>query len=1045
MRGIGFAFRCVGGAGVNDNVGSQNAKSRGIMTISIWFVLIASVLDASESHDDTPIEIRVGKIFSQRCVSCHNSTDQAGGLSLETVDDLRTGGYLATEDELAPLISVLIPHDGEPPAMPKDSHPLTEEELALIREWLQAGSPWGIDQRVKLAIVADYSWWSREPLRQVHLPDIQSLPKLSRIDRRFESEEVSAESWVKNPIDQFVWQEFERRGLAPNPPADRRTLIRRLCYDLTGLPPTAAEIHTFENDPRPDAYEQLVDRLLASPRYGERWARHWLDIARYADTTGYDKDKLRPHAWPYRDYVIRSFNEDKRYTQFVEEQIAGDVLFPDSQDGILGLGFLAAGPWDFIGHVEVSESKFDGMEARNLDRDEMVSATMNVFCSTTVQCARCHHHKFDPITLDQYYGMQAVFAAVDRANRSYDVDPMVAAQRNQIAAELHKVSSQISEIEAAMDAEGGARLRELRQQVQVLAGNSKVSTPTVWPDAYGYHSQLSDSQHEEKWIEFHFDEPIQVQRIVFYPCHDEFGGIGAGFGFPGQLSVAYREHESDAWHVAADEMTTETSRGKNAPLDLDFAERTFLAESVRISTNQLAWRQDAWIMALAEVEIWTAGKENVAPRANVKAKDSIEAGPRWRLTNLIDGLWPQYSGLNSPEQLAATSQLQELETELKTLEATLRTPTRLASLLRLQQAAARLEREAEDLPPPSQVFAVATDFSPEGNFKATKGVPRRVRVLHRGSVSLPLEDAVPGTIPLGPDSPYQFLDEKIMADEGLRRAALARWITNPDNPLTWRSIVNRIWLGHFGRALVDSPNDFGRMGQLPSHPELLDWLAMGFRSQQSFKSLSRMIVTSATYRQASQDHEEFAKIDAENSGYWKFNRRRLSAEEVRDSMLMVAGCLDETMGGPGYYLFELERPEHSPHYEYQKFDPDDPATHRRSIYRFVVRSQPDPWITTMDGADCSQSVPKRDETITPMQALSLLNNDFTLMVARRMAQRLAGEHADGDAQIRTGFELVSGREPTEAEFGHLSLYAKEHGMTNLCRVLVNLSEFVFVD
>ncbi|MDP1563186.1 MAG: DUF1553 domain-containing protein [Pirellulaceae bacterium] len=1015
------------------------------MTISIWFMLIASVLGDWELHDDTPVEVRVGKIFSQSCVSCHNSTDQAGGLSLETVVDLRTGGYLAAEAEVAPLLSVLIAVNGEPPAMPKDGHPLTEEELAVVREWLLAGSPWGIDQRVKIAIVEDYSWWSREPLREVQLPDLQSLSKLSRLVSHSGSEDVSPESWVKNPIDRFVWREFERRGLAPNPPADRRTMIRRLCYDLTGLPPSAAEILSFENDQRPDAYEQFVDRLLASPRYGERWARHWLDIARYADTTGYDKDKLRPHAWPYRDYVIRSFNEDKRYSRFVEEQIAGDVLFPDSPDGILGLGFLAAGPWDFIGHVEVSESKFDGMEARNLDRDEMVSATMNVFCSTTVQCARCHHHKFDPITLAQYYGMQAVFAAVDRANRSFDVDPTVAAKRAQIAAELKKASSQILEIEAAMDAEGGARLRELREQVQALAGATKVSTPAVWPDAYGYHSQLSDSQNEEKWIEFHFDEPIQVQRIVFYPCHDEFGGIGAGFGFPDQLSVSYREHESDAWRVAASENTTKENRSKNSPFEIEYAERTFLAESIRISTNQLAWRQDAWIMALAEVEIWTAGKENVAPRAKVNAKDSIEAEPRWRLTNLTDGLWPQYSRQNATEQLAATNQLQELEAELTTLEATLRTPTRLASLLPLQQEKARLEREAANLPPASQVFAAATNFSSEGNFKATQGVPRRVRVLHRGSVSLPQEDAVPGTIPLASDSPYQFVDEKNMADEGRRREQLARWITSPDNPLTWRSIVNRIWLGHFGRALVDSPNDFGRMGQLPTHPELLDWLAVEFRSRQSFKSLSRMIVISATYRQASQDHEEFAKVDADNSGYWKFNRRRLSAEEVRDSMLMVAGCLDETMGGPGYYLFELDRPEHSPHYEYRKFNPDNPATHRRSIYRFVVRSQPDPWITTMDGADCSQSVAKRDETITPMQALSLLNNDFTLVVARRMAERLAREHSERDVQIRTGFELVSGRAPTEAEFGHLSLYAKEHGMTNLCRVLVNLSEFVFVD
>jgi hypothetical protein len=1015
------------------------------MTIPIWVIFACHLVISADRADDTILEQKIGEIFSHRCVSCHNTNDQAGGLSLETAAELRAGGYLDTKSVAQPLLSLLIEQDGQPPSMPKDGHPLTKEELSLVQEWLQAGSPWSEDHRVAPAVVQDFSWWSLAALNRPPVPDIHTLAKLSRNPLDQDGQIWTAKAWVRNPIDLFVWQEYERRGLAPSQEADRRTLIRRLSYDLTGLPPTTAEIQAFENDPRPDAYEQLVESLLASPRYGERGARHWLDIARYADTAGYDKDKLRTHAWPYRDYVIRAFNDDKPYSQFVEEQVAGDVLYPNSPDGIVGLGFLAAGPWDFIGHVEVPESKFDGMEARNLDRDEMVSATMNVFCSTTVQCARCHHHKFDPITSAQYYGLQAVFAAVDRANRPFDIAPSVSIRRKQLEAELTEVVNQLKTLEAEMTAEGGERLIELRTQLQVLETAAKAPTPTLWPDAYGYHSQLSQSQTEEKWIEWNFAEPVVLKRIVIHPCHDEFGGIGAGFGFPNQLTVSIRQHDSDAWQVWAESRDTAAVRVPHGPLEFEPKDGSVPVSSLRISSSNLAWRQDAWIMALAEVEIWNSQDQNVASNGKLHAKDSIEAAPRWQLTNVTDGLWPQYAESQPVHSGNIADELQRVRAQLTDLETELRTPARVTSLELLHAAQARIQQHLTELPPRGQVFAAATSFVSEGNFRPTLGIPRPVQVLHRGSVGHPLEEAIPGTISLTKNDRYQFRHESLESDEGWRRAQLARWITNPDNPLTWRSIVNRLWLWHFGRPIVDSPNDFGRMGQLPTHPELLDWLAAQFRSNQSFKSLTRLMVTSATYRQASLDNERFLKIDAENSGYWKFNRRRLSAEEVRDSMLMVAGCLNETMGGPGYYLFEIDRPEHSPHFEYQKFNPDDPSTHRRSIYRFVVRSQPDPWITTMDGADCSQSVAKRDETITPMQALSLLNNDFTLMVARQMAGRLTREHAELEQQVRRGFELVSGRLPSEAELRSLSNYAQEHGLANLCRVVVNLSEFVFVD
>ena len=275
---------------------------------------------------------------------------------------------------------------------------------------------------------------------------------------------------------------------------------------------------------------------------------------------------------------------------------------------------------------------------------------------------------------------------------------------------------------------------------------------------------------------------------------------------------------------------------------------------------------------------------------------------------------------------------------------------------------------------------------------------------------------------------------------------LAKWITREDHPLTWRSLVNRIWQYHFGRAIVDSPNDFGRMGQQPSHPELLDWLALDFlKSGQSIKSLHRLIVTSSVYRQSSDSNPAAETTDGDNKYLWRMNRRRLEAEEIRDSLLAVSGRLNPEMGGPGFYLFELEKPEHSPHYEYNKFDPEDVRSHRRSVYRFIVRSQPDPFMTTLDCADSSQSTPRRHETLTALQALSLLNNRFNVSMARHFATRLSQETTLSEEQIHRAFLLVTGRDPNEEEIARMKAFAAEHGMAALCRLLFNLSEFVFVD
>jgi hypothetical protein len=987
-------------------------------------------------------------ILEQRCLSCHNSVDRKGDFALQTREELQDSGMIEPGDvDASHLLSVLLPDGDKPPQMPRDDRPLSQAEIDVLREWIRQGAPWPQGLVLAEPFVDDFDWWSLQPLTRPENP-------------RAATSGGVADDWPRTPIDQFILKELIEHGLTPSPEADRRTLIRRLTFDLIGLPPTPEEVEAFANDRDPLAWEQLVDRLLASPQYGERWGRHWLDVVKYADTCGYDKDKLRPNAWPYRDYVVRSFNQDKPYARFVREQIAGDVLYPGEPDGIIGLGFLAAGPWDFIGHVEVPESKIDGKVARNLDRDEMVSNTFNTFCSVTVQCARCHNHKFDPITQKDYYDLQAVFAAVDRAERPYDLDPHVEERRRTLTVGLSEAQEELENLQQTIRKEGGEQLAEIERQLTELR-------PLVQPDdkrpEFGYHSAIETSADVRKWVQIDLGRVLEISRIVLHPSHDDFDGIGAGFGFPlrfriessiGPDAFSGRSDSTQA-SIGTVEQTSSGPQNRSVTgthLLIDHAadvpntgltpyqfECNVKARFIRVTATRLAERKNDYIFALAELVVHDRDGQVVSTGAHVTALDSIEAPVRWGKQNLTDGIWPR------PADEQAAVRYSELRRRHTVLTGRLRTPQRQEQQAKLEATITSTSDALEQLPQGRMVYAAATDFEPQGQFKPTRGIPRPVAVLHRGDVRRPGEPARPGAIRLTAASSSQFdLDPR--HSEADRRAALAEWLTQPANPLVWRSIVNRIWQYHFGEGLVSTPNDFGRMGQPPTHPELLDWLAMEFRvNGGEFKQLHRLIVTSAVYRQSSAHRDRAAEIDSGNRLLWRMNRRRLSAEEIRDSILTVSGRLNPQMSGPGYHLFEIEKPEHSPHYEYLKHDPDDPASHRRAVYRFVVRSQPDPWMTILDCADSSQSTPRRDETLTSLQALSLLNNRFNLAMSEHFAARMAGASDDPHQQVLRAFSLVTGRSPDPGEQQQMTSYVRAHGLENLCRLLFNLTEFVFVD
>ena len=991
---------------------------------ALLLVWIALITTGTSSYADDVFRERVAPLLQRRCLSCHNEHDRKGEFSLQTQQHLLESGFVepGKPDDSQLLNAIVSESAGVRPAMPKDGSPLTDEEVSMLREWIAAGAKWPETLRLTEPVVDNFDWWSLRPIKPIQPPTL---------------DDDAARQWLRTPIDAFVLRTLRAHALAPSPEADRRTLLRRVTFDLVGLPPAPEEIEAFTHDSSPDAYERVVDRLLASSHYGERWARHWLDVVRYADTCGYDKDKLRPNAWPYRDYLIRSFNDDKPYARFVQEQIAGDVLFRGEPDGILGLGFIAAGPWDFIGHVEVSESKTDGMVARNLDRDDMVTGALNTFCSATIQCARCHNHKFDPFTQQHYYSLQSVFAAVDRAERPYDTDPSTEMRRRELIAQKATAQQEIASLEAAIRAEGGDRLAMLEAQISKLR---PLAEPTAKRPEFGYHSQIAASADMEKWVEIDLGQDLELSSVVLHPCHDDFAGIGAGFGFPVRYRVegltAAQRAAGAAPDILQDATATDISNPGLAAVAIPCS---VTARYVRIVATKLATRQHDFMLALGELDVLVSDGTNVAAHAVVTALDSIEAPERWRMSNLTDTVWPAAADPDAARTLAECQQTH------RALLETLDTEARRTQRETLTQLLANIEKELNALPSGRMVYTAATHFAPQGNFRPTEGKPRPVKLLHRGNETQPRDEVQPGTIPLHADDTWQF---ELPADhsEADRRAALAHWMTRPDHPLTWRSIVNRVWQYHFGRAIVDSPNDFGRMGQLPSHPELLDWMALEFRDDgQSFKKLHRLIVTSAVYRQRSNSNPTAEAVDADNKFLWRMNRRRLEAEEIRDSMLAVSGQLKSEMGGPGFYLFELEKPEHSPHYEYNKFDPEDVRSHRRSVYRFIVRSQPDPFMTTLDCADSSQSTPRRHETQTALQALSLLNNRFTLSMAQHFATRLETDAPSLDARIEKAFQLLTGRAPSPTERLQTIAYAEQHGLPALCRLLFNLSEFVFVD
>ena len=930
---------------------------------SLWIYFFALAALPSNAADTVDFSRDVRPIFEKNCHSCHGAKKQKGGLRLDLKAAAMRGGderdILPGKSAESPLIRRVMGAKADE-LMPPEGDALSAAQIAVLRAWIDQGAAWpdnaaNDDPRL--------DWWSLKPLKK-------SVPPLvAAADRAF----------MRSPIDAFILKTLREKKLAPSPEADRRSLLRRVCFDLTGLPPTPAELAAFESDAAPDAYEKIVDRLLASPRYGERWARHWMDAVHFAETHGHDQDRVRPNAWPYRDYLIGALNADRPYGRFIQEQLAADVLFPEQTQLTPALGFIAAGPWDESSLRDIREDSLCRKIGYYLDRDDMVMQTVSTFASSTVHCARCHDHKFDAITQQDYYALQAVFAGLGRADREYDADPKVAARRRELQARLNApapVSVIALEIVSAVSKEN-AQLKKLPD------GSLLVSGPLPESDTYTVVARTNAPA-------------LGAIRLELLP-DDSLPFKGPG-----------RQTENGNLHLS--EFMVEA-----APLG-----KLFEKKRIEIARASADFSQAGWT-----IEHAIDGKIETAWGIHPE-----EGKPHWAVFEF-----------KTPVAFAGGA---EITFTLEQRHGRKHVIGRFR-LSAADAAQAEVHRELAALPPPSIVYAGARDFKPDASHKPV-AVPRPVHELRRGEILKPGALARPGALEFVRGLPARF-ELPNPNDEGARRAALAAWLSSPENPLTWRSIVNRVWHYHFGRGIVATPNDFGHMGAAPSHPELLDWLASEFIAHgASLKWLHKTIVTSAVYRQSSAHDPARAALDAENVFLWRMNRSRLDAECVHDAVLQISGSLDLSMGGPSVQNFVLSPGLHvTPVVDYLKYDWNAPGAGRRSVYRFTFRTLPDPFMDALDCADASQLTEVRNVSVSPLQALALLNDAFMLRHSERFAKRVLNSSGSMREQIVEAYKVALLRPPSEREMPELESYAKKYGMENLCRMILNCSEFMFVD
>lgn len=1011
-------------------------------------------------------------LFASHCVKCHGRDKQKGGLQLDRKAAALNGGdsgkvIIPGRSAESALIQLVAGLDADK-IMPPKGERLTLQQVAVLRAWIDQGANWPADSKPN-RVRSEH--WSLQPLVAPQVPvfsksvfSIQSGAAAASLKTDLPNTEYS------NPIDAFIAAQLATNGLSLSPPADRATLIRRLSFDLIGLPPSPKEIDTFVRDASPNAYERLVERLLAAPQYGERWGRHWLDVARYTESQGFEYDKLRDNAWHYRDYVIQSFNDDKPYDRFMQEQIAGDVLEPVTSESIVGASLLVCGPWDEAGNAQANATQ--KLITREDELEDTLSVVGQTFLGLTLNCARCHSHKFDPIPQEEYYRIKAVFEGVKHGERSIATETETQQREERIAALKQEIARAQAEV-SAIEAEGWKLAAQKHHAPHSEPGPAAFArwtfdgeTNAVMPgDLQGgatiengrlrllnegafYQTAPLPREIREKTLETWVAlADLQQGGGAAISIESEDGGVFD--------AVVFGERQPRKWIAG--------SSGFERTQDLEAPEET--APPGTLIHLAIVYRPDNSISVFRNGEPYGKPYTPGSPLQTYKAgKAHIVLGMRHKgggrpwLTGEIKQA-ALYDRALSAEEVAASFRSGGFWIPQAEVLASLSAERRTAR----DDALARMKtsREALEAVKPLPV-----------SYAGKRIQPAPTKRLRRGDVTSPEEVVTPGALSAIVDLEPEF---GLTADapEAQRRLKFAAWLADPANPLPARVMANRVWHLHFGQGLVATPNDFGVSGARPSHPALLDWLAVKFiASGWSVKALHRLIVTSATYRQASSvqysvisnqsgaqraaaanrnseywklNAEYFQKassLDADNQLLWRFPPRRLEGEVVRDAMLAVSGQINLAVGGPSFRPFDAMK---FPANAYVPADKIGPEFNRRTVYRMNVNSGKEPLMDAFDCPDPSVKTPRRGVTTTPLQALALMNNSFVQRQAGHLAERaLAESNQDLPAAVQNAYRLALGRFPTGPETKRALAAAKDRGLANVCWALLNSTEFVYV-
>ncbi len=963
---------------------------------------------SAEAPAATPEQIRffetqVRPVFAESCNGCHGATKVKAGLRLDSRAAIMAGGdsgpsVVPSDPEQSPLLAA-IRYEG--PEMPPKGK-LPAKQVEAITQWVKMGAPWpkGEDEPAAQSAAepashirkpgyavtdADRAHWSFRPLVAPAVPTTDAA----------------------RPIDAFLKVGRDAKHLTANPPATRAELIRRATYDLTGLPPTPAEVQAFVANSSPDAYPQLLDRLLASPHYGEKWGRHWLDLVRYAETNSYERDGAKPNAWRFRDYVIQSINADKPYDQFIREQLAGDELPATGIEGKIATGYYRLGLWD--------DEPADRDQARYDEYDDVVATTSQVFLGLTVDCARCHDHKLDPIPQKDYYRFLSFFRNVNGYRNGGSTDEVAffkndaakqkfEADHRQLLARRHEAQTALTAIETEFR-EGYARTqagslavvdiddlkyRYFRDTWETLPDFDALKPEDTGTLPEGLFDLGKRTRNES--IGFVFEGSLIVPKDGTYTFTLD-SDDGSRLEIAGQPLLS-----RDGIHGvgAAQTAAVDLKQGR-VPIRLDyFQAMSGLGLRVTWSGPDFAARP-----------LSAASPDGKAPKRN----------------DLIRG---NFAKVFRSEGAAIIGK------------------AKVARYFELRRQLDKLKREEA----PADRALIVTEVGRE---------PLVTNLLVRGNphnLGDPVEPAflqvVATTAPVLPSLPPDA------ATTG-RRLALANWIASPSNPLTARVMANRLWQYHFGRGIVRSSSNLGTQGDKPTHPELLDWLATEFiKGGWRLKPMHRAIMLSDAYQMSSRTNPEALAADPINDRFWRFDMRRLTAEEIRDSILAVTGQLSDRMGGPGVYPEipdEVKAGQSQPGAGWHRSSPED--QNRRSIYVHVKRSLLLPILESFDQAETDRSSPVRFATTQPTQALGMMNGSFLNDQSHALAGRLQREAGQGLVErAKLALRLAMGREPISAEIErgvHLIEGLQQDGIApdvaldTFCLVVLNLDEFIYLD